>query len=110
MNNYKIGIVFQIQWGRRAQHATSVIVNTGMIALTTAIMKSEKDTIVGNGSISLTLTRRSYKMSHECPDCGQVCYCGGDWDDCLFNFEEFVINCRHYLECEPMQDDYPEEE
>ena len=36
-------------------------------------------------------------MAHTCPDCGQTCYCGGDIDDCEFNFEEDVINCTHYL-------------
>jgi hypothetical protein len=49
-------------------------------------------------------------MAHTCPECGQVCYCGGDIDDCCFDFEENVIRCTHYLECEPMQDDYPQEE
>jgi DNA-directed RNA polymerase subunit RPC12/RpoP len=34
-------------------------------------------------------------MAHECPECGQVCYCGGDIDDCLFNFDEFVFGCQH---------------
>lgn len=34
-------------------------------------------------------------MAHECPDCGQTCYCNGDIDDCCFNFEEDVINCTH---------------
>lgn len=34
-------------------------------------------------------------MAHECPECGQVCYCNGDIDDCCFNFEEDVINCCH---------------
>lgn len=24
-------------------------------------------------------------MAHECPECGMVCYCGGDIDDCEFN-------------------------
>ncbi len=37
-------------------------------------------------------------MSHECPECGQVCYCGGDIDDCLNNFEQDVINCAHCLD------------
>jgi len=39
-------------------------------------------------------------MAHTCPECGQVCYCGSDIDDCLFDFEEDVINCTHYLQCE----------
>ncbi len=34
-------------------------------------------------------------MAHECPECGQVCYCHGDIDDCCFNFPEDVWNCTH---------------
>lgn len=37
------------------------------------------------------------KMSHECPDCGHTCFCGGDIDDCCFNFEYDVNNCTHCL-------------
>ncbi len=44
-------------------------------------------------------------MAHECPECGQVCYCGADIDDCLFNFEEDVKRCTHYLQCEQENDD-----
>lgn len=36
-------------------------------------------------------------MSHECPDCGHTCFCGGDIDDCCFNFEYDVNNCTHCL-------------
>lgn len=36
-------------------------------------------------------------MAHECPDCGQMCYCSGDIDDCCNNFEEDIINCTHCL-------------
>lgn len=36
-------------------------------------------------------------MAHECPDCGQVCYCRSDIDDCLFNFDEDVDGCTHCL-------------
>lgn len=43
-------------------------------------------------------------MAHECPECGQMCYCCGDIDDCCNNFEEDVINCTHYLECEKEND------
>ena len=41
-------------------------------------------------------------MAHECPECGQTCHCNGDIDDCCNNFEEDVINCQHWRECEPM--------
>lgn len=34
-------------------------------------------------------------MSHECPDCGQTCYCGGDWDDCCWDDPESVMKCCH---------------
>ena len=41
-------------------------------------------------------------MAHSCPDCGQVCFCGGDIDDCTNDFEEDVLNCTH---CEDELDD-----
>ncbi len=34
-------------------------------------------------------------MAHECPDCGQVCFCNGDIDDLVLNLEEDVIKCHH---------------
>jgi hypothetical protein len=49
-------------------------------------------------------TRRG-KMAHECPECGQTCYCGADIDDCCFNFEDDVMKCTHYLQCEREYDD-----
>ena len=36
-------------------------------------------------------------MAHNCPDCGQLCFCGGDIDDCCNDFEGDVLNCSHYL-------------
>ena len=45
-------------------------------------------------------------MAHECPDCGMVCYCGGDLDDCCNNFEEDVMHCFHNCP----QDSYDENE
>lgn len=44
-------------------------------------------------------------MAHECPECGQVCYCGRDIDDCLFNFEEDVMRCNHWKQCEQEDDE-----
>jgi len=35
---------------------------------------------------------------HECPDCGQACYCGGDIDDCLVY--SYVPDCTHWRECQ----------
>ena len=45
-------------------------------------------------------------MAHTCPECGQMCYCNGDIDDCCNDFEEDVMNCSHYLECEKDEDDF----
>jgi len=46
-------------------------------------------------------------MAHTCPECGQMCYCGGDIDDCLNDFDEDVINCQHWRECQEIgSDDY----
>lgn len=42
-------------------------------------------------------------MAHECPECYQICYCGGDVDDLLLNVEKDIINCSHYKECEQDQ-------
>ena len=39
-------------------------------------------------------------MAHECPECGVVCRCNGDIDDCVLNFEDNVIRCNHYLKPE----------
>ena len=41
-------------------------------------------------------------MAHECPECGQTCYCNGDIGDCCFNLEEYVILCTH---CEGVEDE-----
>lgn len=43
------------------------------------------------------------KMSHECPDCGELCFCGSDIDDCMNNLEKDVMNCTH--ECAPESED-----
>ena len=41
-------------------------------------------------------------MAHECPECGLICYCGGDIDDMLFSETEEEFSCTHYLrrECD----------
>lgn len=39
-------------------------------------------------------------MAHECPECGQTCYCGGDVDDCEFHDTPEEGHCTHYLKCE----------
>jgi hypothetical protein len=47
-------------------------------------------------------------MAHSCPDCDQICYCGGDIDDVLL--EDGAINCTH---CDDLQEseyeDYEDE-
>ena len=47
-------------------------------------------------------------MAHECPECGQTCYCNGDIGDCCFNFEEDAIRCTHYKICEREDNDCEE--
>lgn len=32
-------------------------------------------------------------MAHSCPECGCTCYCNGDIDDCVFDFDEDVAAC-----------------
>lgn len=39
-------------------------------------------------------------MAHECPECGELCFCGFDIDDCMNNLPEDQVNCTHYLVCE----------
>ena len=36
-----------------------------------------------------------FKMAHECPDCGMLCHCNGDIDDCCNNFDEDIARCNH---------------
>jgi hypothetical protein len=48
-------------------------------------------------------------MSHECPDCGYWCYCGGDIDDCLLNFDEDVDQCTHCDSDDEVDDLYEDE-
>lgn len=48
-------------------------------------------------------------MAHNCPECDEVCYCRGDWDDCIIDDEESVSACSHH--CLEMElEDYPDEE
>jgi len=49
-------------------------------------------------------------MAPECPECGVICHCNGDIDDCLNNFEDDQNRCTHYLECERDQEDYEDYE
>lgn len=40
-------------------------------------------------------------MAHECPDCGQACYCDGD--DTWMESEWVLAHCEHA--CDPENDD-----
>jgi len=44
---------------------------------------------------------------HECPDCGEACYCHGDLDDIYMAGEEQF--CGHYRECQHEQEDEDED-
>ena len=44
-------------------------------------------------------------MSHECPDCGQVCYCNGDIGDCELNGGDEQMACTHWKKCEQEDND-----
>ena len=49
-------------------------------------------------------------MSHECPDCGELCHCNGDIDDCMFNLPRDVNRCTHWTICGGDDgDDYEDE-
>lgn len=41
-------------------------------------------------------------MAHECPECGQACYCGGDIDDIVLTNTVAERNCEH---CGVFEDD-----
>ena len=43
-------------------------------------------------------------MAHSCPECGQVCYCGGDIDDCEFD------NTPEQMACICCADDYVDDD
>ena len=44
-------------------------------------------------------------MSHECPECGQTCYCNGDIDDCCLNLPMDINKCKHCQICESKDDE-----
>jgi len=46
-------------------------------------------------------------MSHECPECGQICYCNGDVEDMENQDLDNYVNCKHYKkpECDYNQPD-----
>lgn len=34
-------------------------------------------------------------MAHECPECGHICHCGGDFDDCCWTGTPEQMACTH---------------
>ena len=48
----------------------------------------------------LGLAKARINMAHECPECGEICYCNGDDDDTEINTDFAIIHCNHYLKCE----------
>lgn len=49
-------------------------------------------------------------MAHECPQCYQACYCGGDIDDCFFEGTKEQLMCGHCPDDEDENDeDYLEQ-
>ncbi len=43
---------------------------------------------------------------HDCPDCGQACYCHGDIDDCVVETEAYsALHCTCCLGREERDDD-----
>jgi hypothetical protein len=49
-------------------------------------------------------------MAHECPECGQTCYCGGDIDDCCLHGSEEEFMCHHCPDDYDSDDPFNEEE
>lgn len=60
---------------------------------------------IGYGIYVKNVGSERIKMSHQCPECGQLCFCNGDIDDCCNDFEEDVINCEHWRECQEIGND-----
>jgi len=51
-------------------------------------------------------------MTHQCPDCGLTCHCGGDIDDLLLDLDKYVNGCTHCAgdDSEPDFYDYDDSE
>jgi hypothetical protein len=43
-------------------------------------------------------------MAHSCPDCGLVCYCGGDIDDIILDGTDEESACQHCFDAEDDDD------
>ncbi len=48
-------------------------------------------------------------MAHSCPICCQTCYCGGDIDDCVFDFDKYYFACTHCPEDDEYEEQYEPE-
>lgn len=46
-------------------------------------------------------------MAHSCPDCGMLCYCGGDIDDCEFDDTPEQMRCGHCADRDNDNDEEP---
>jgi hypothetical protein len=54
-------------------------------------------------------------MAHSCPECGSICYCGGDIDDICFDDTDEQNRCTHcpldgWDDDEPLDDSFDEDE
>ena len=54
-------------------------------------------------------------MAHSCPDCGQICYCGGDIDDIDFGDDtdeaELCTHCPTFVDdFDECDDDYDDDD
>lgn len=50
-------------------------------------------------------------MAHNCPECGEICYCNGDVDDMVWDDDsDEAMTCTHYLECDLDDNDLPEDD
>jgi hypothetical protein len=48
-------------------------------------------------------------MAHTCPECGVLCHCGGDIDDCEMDGTEDQMQCSHCDDEDRVCDDDPQE-
>lgn len=50
-------------------------------------------------------------MAHNCPECGSLCFCNGDIDDCCLDDPNSVNRCTHCPDdAEDMQDEDEEDD
>lgn len=49
-------------------------------------------------------------MAHSCPECWQVCYCGGDIDDILLSGTREENRCGHCDDAGENEDDFDDDD